>query len=389
MRTFKDFLKYEAAGGILLALTAAIAIIVKNSSLESFYDGFLKIPVVIQIGAFAIDKPLLLWINDGFMAVFFLLVGLELKREILEGQLSSRDQILLPSIAAFGGLICPALIYVYINYNDPTALKGWAIPAATDIAFALGVISLLGKRVPDALKVTLVAIAIIDDIAAIAIIAFFYTDSLSMLSLGVGSVALIILFYLNQKGVTSRAAYIIPGIFLWACVLKSGIHATLAGVVLALFIPLKAKESDTFSPLKDLEHSLHPWIAFGILPIFAFANAGISLKGLSLDILFHPISLGIMVGLFVGKQIGVMLMTFIGKATGIAKLPTGTNWIQYYGMSLLTGIGFTMSLFIGTLAFEDPEVQTLVRIGVIVGSLFSGFLGYLVLHWSTRKTVAR
>jgi NhaA family Na+:H+ antiporter len=385
MKMIREFFKYEATGGILLGLAAIVALIMKNSSMDIFYDGFLTVPVVVQIGEFIINKPLLLWINDGLMAIFFLLVGLEIKREVLEGQLSTRAQISLPAIAALGGIAMPALVYCYINWGDADAMKGWAIPAATDIAFALGVLSLLGKRVPETLKICLVAVAILDDLAAIIIIALFYTDNLSVISLAIGAVAVVILAILNRRGVTSLSPYIIVGIVLWACVLKSGVHATLAGVVLAMFIPLRAKNKLGGSPARSLEHGLHPWIAFAILPIFAFANAGVSLQGLSFDLLMQPITLGVAAGLFFGKQIGVMLFTLVGTGLKLCTLPVGVSWRQYYGMSLITGVGFTMSLFIGTLAFDDVEHQTAVRLGVLIGSAASGILGYLMLRIAADK----
>ncbi len=381
----RDFFRLEAAGGIFLGLTALLALIMQNSFLDTVYNGFLEIPVVLQIGDFLIKKPLLLWINDGLMAIFFLLIGLEIKREIMDGQLSSRDQIALPIFGALGGMIAPALIYILFNSQDSVALKGWAIPAATDIAFALGVVTLLGKRVPESLKIALVAIAILDDLAAILIIAIFYTDTLSLASLFIGLGAIGVLAFLNFKNVQNLAAYIIVGIILWACVLKSGVHATLAGVVLALFIPLKPKNKNTPSLSKNLEHSLHPWVAYGVLPLFAFSNAGVSLKGLSIDYLLHPITLGIFCGLFFGKQIGIMLFTKVGILLNMLKLPKGVSWKQYYGMTLLTGIGFTMSLFIGTLAFADPEHQRYVRLGVLSGSILSGIVGFLSLRFCGQK----
>lgn len=385
IKMIRDFLKLEAAGGILLGIAAIIALVMKNSALSELYDGFLTIPVLVQLGEFIINKPLLLWINDGLMAVFFLLVGLEIKREILEGQLSTREQISLPAIAALGGVLFPALIYTYINLDDADSIRGWAIPAATDIAFALGVLSLLGNRVPETLKICLVAVAILDDLAAIIIIALFYTENLSLFSLAAAGGAVIILATLNKRGVTSLAPYIITGVILWACVLKSGVHATLAGVLLAFFIPLRAKNNTGESPARSLEHGLHTWVAYAILPLFAFANAGVSLQGLSLELLMQPITLGIAAGLFFGKQIGVMGMTALGVALKLCKLPTGVNWKQYYGMALITGVGFTMSLFIGTLAFEDVEHQTAVRLGVLLGSALSGILGYTLLKVSSKK----
>lgn len=381
----EKFVSFEASGGILLGFAALLALIMENSFLDTVYDGLLTTPVAIQIGQLIIHKPLLLWINDGLMAVFFLLVGLEIKGEIMEGQLSKRSQIALPTIAALGGLAAPAALYSYVNWGDPEALRGWAIPAATDIAFAYGVITLLGKRVPEALKVCLVAIAILDDLVAIVIIALFYTEDLSLLSLLIGLVAIIILAILNRRGVTRIAPYIATGVILWACVLKSGVHATLAGVILAFFIPLKIKDREGSAPLRKLEHDLHPLVTFVVLPIFAFANAGVPLAGLSLELLMHPITFGIAMGLFFGKQIGVMCMTVLGVMFKFCKLPDGVSWAQYYGMALITGIGFTMSLFIGTLAFSDVEYQNAVRLGVLLGSLLSGTLGFLVLRLVSRK----
>lgn len=385
MRMLREFFRLEAAGGILLGLAAIVALIMENSALSWLYDQFLTIPVVIKIAAFEINKPLLLWINDGLMAVFFLLVGLEIKREMLEGQLSTREQISLPAIAALGGIAIPALIYSYFNWGDPVSMQGWAIPAATDIAFALGVLTLLGNRVPEALKICLVAIAILDDLAAIVIIALFYTANLSLVSLAAGAIAIIILSILNRRGVTSLTPYVLTGIVLWACVLKSGVHATLAGVLLAFFIPLRAKNKLGGSPARSLEHGLHPWVAYAVLPVFAFANAGVSLAGLSLDLLLQPITLGIAAGLFVGKQLGVLGFTWLGCRLRLCKLPSDVSWRQYYGMALITGIGFTMSLFIGTLAFEDVEHQTAVRLGVLTGSALSGILGYILLRTTATK----
>lgn len=372
------FLKFEAASGIVLGISALLALIINNSPLSSFYVHFFDLEIIIKIGEFVIDKPLFLWVNDGLMAIFFFLVGLELKREMIEGQLSSAKKIMLPILAALGGVVMPAVIYSYLNWHNPVFLKGWAIPAATDIAFALGIISLLGSRVPNALKVTLVAIAIIDDLAAIMIIALFYTNELSVLSLSFAGVMCLILFLLNQKNVISKAPYIVVGIILWACVLKSGVHATLAGVVLAFSIPLRI-EGVSHSPSKNIEKDLHPWVAYGVLPLFAFANAGVSLKGVAFDALYHPVTLGIILGLFIGKQLGVMLMTFIAYSLRISELPAHVNWGQYYGMALLTGVGFTMSLFVGGLSFEDQVLQTDMRIGVLLGSTLSGIFGYFLL----------
>ena len=387
LKILQRFFKLEASAGILLGIAALIALFMENSPLNIFYEMILNTPLSIKIGEFSIDKPLLLWINDGLMAIFFLLVGLEIKREALEGELSNKEQVMLPALAALGGIIVPSLIYSYFNWGDAQAIKGWAIPAATDIAFALGVITLVGKHVPQTLKICLVAIAIIDDLAAIIIIALFYTDNLSTLSLLFAFIAISGLYILNRTGVTKITPYILIGIVLWACVLKSGVHATLAGVILALFIPLRTKNNLETSPARSVEDGLHSWVAYAILPIFAFANAGVSLEGLSIEVLMHPITLGIGLGLFFGKQIGVMIMTALAVATKICTLPKGVNWKQYYGMSLITGVGFTMSLFIGTLAFDNQSTQTAVRLGVIFGSLMSGITGYLVLRFTSRPDV--
>ncbi len=381
----QKFFSSNAAPGILLCVAALLAMIAENSPLYKLYDAIKDTPVVLQIGLFIIDKPLLLWINDGLMAIFFLLVGLEIKRELIEGHLSKASQFALPAVAAAGGIIVPACIYAMINWNNPEAIDGWAIPAATDIAFALGILMVLGDRIPTSLKVLLVAIAIIDDLAAIIIIAVFYTSDLSITSLVMGSIGISILYLFNRAGVTKLGPYAVLGAIIWACVLKSGVHATLAGVVIGLLIPLKATNEDGKSPLKVMEHALHPWVAFLILPVFAFANAGVSLKGLGLDTFANPITLGIIFGLFFGKQIGVMGMTALAVTLKICKLPEGISWSQYYGMALLTGVGFTMSLFIGTLAFTGSEHATAVRLGVLAGSILSALAGTFVLLLSTRK----
>ncbi len=384
LKMIRNFLRLEASAGILLGGAALIALLLNNSPLAYLYEYFLHLPVHVTVGTFSIEKSLLHWINDGLMAIFFLLIGLEIKREVLEGQLSSRDQISLPALAAMGGLIVPALIYIYINWGDEKALEGWAVSSATDIAFALSILMILGSRIPQSLKVCLMAIAILDDLAAIIIIALFYTDNLSLFSLGISSIAFLILFILNIMNVQKIAPYMVVGLFLWACILKSGVHATLAGVALAMFIPLKdSKNENEDPPLHQLENGLHSWIAYGILPLFAFANAGVSLKGVTLDLFLEPITLGIAVGLFLGKQVGVMGFTYLGQHLNICVLPKDVNWTQYYGMALVTGVGFTMSLFIGTLAFDDPGTQTAVRLGVLSGSLVSGVLGYIVLRLSS------
>ncbi|MGA8202900.1 MAG: Na+/H+ antiporter NhaA [Woeseiaceae bacterium] len=378
---FRDFLKLEAASGILLVVASIVAIVVANSPLGALYAAFIDIPVEIRVGTFGIAKPLLLWINDGFMAVFFLLVGLELKREILEGELSNRSQFLLPGIGAIGGMLLPALLYAWVNRGDPVALQGWAIPAATDIAFALAILSLLGSRIPPALRVLLVSIAIFDDLGAIVIIALFYTDGLSMTALAVAAACLPVLAVLNRRGVVERAPYLLFGAIMWVAVLKSGVHATLAGVVLAMFIPLRDPSGGP-SPLRSLEHDLHTVVAFGILPVFAFANAGVALSAVSAEYLLHPVPFGTFAGLFLGKQAGVFLFCWLAIAAGWARLPQGVSWLQLYGAALLCGVGFTMSLFIGSLAFENSGVNLLFdeRLGILAGSIASALGGYLVLR---------
>lgn len=373
-------LLHEATPGVLLVALAFVALVLNNSPLAWLYNSFLSTPLVVQIGALGIDKPLLLWINDGLMAIFFFLIGLEVKRELVEGRLSTWKDASLPVIAALGGMLLPALIYLAINNGDPVALRGWAIPTATDIAFALGILALLGSRVPIALKVFLLALAILDDLGAILIIALFYTESLSFFALGVGVVGASVLGYMNLRGVTRIAPYILVGIVMWVCVLKSGVHATLAGVVVALMVPLRTEDKEGHSPLKTLEVSLRPWVAFGIMPLFAFANAGVSLKGLAFADILAPVPFGIALGLFFGKQLGVFGFSWAAVKLGICRLPTGVGWRQMYGISLLAGIGFTMSLFLGTLAFADLEHAKAARIGVLLGSTLSAVMGYLVLR---------
>ncbi|WP_144391869.1 Na+/H+ antiporter NhaA [Pleionea sediminis] len=387
---FKRFLKLESASGIILLFSAILALIFANTGLYEFYQKLIQLPVEIRVGDFQIDKPLLLWINDGLMAIFFLLVGLELKREFREGELSSIDKVILPGLGAIGGMVVPALIYAYFNWSDPVALKGWAIPAATDIAFALGILMLLGKSVPVSLKVFLVALAIFDDIGAIVIIALFYTSNLSMTALVTAIIAAAFLFALNRKKVSDITPYFIVGIIMWAALLKSGVHATLAGVVMAMFIPMKHKNEPNVSPLKDLEHDLHGMVAFFVLPVFAFANAGVPIINVGLENLLHPISLGIFCGLVFGKQIGIMLFIGLGMMFKITKLPKDLTILHIYGASLLCGIGFTMSLFIGGLAFEETGVNSLYdeRLGILAGSLVSGILGYIVLKYSLKKSTS-
>ena len=383
----QDFLKLETSAGFVLMAVALLALIANNSPLSGFYSSFLSTPVEIQFGTFEIAKPLLLWINDGLMAIFFFLVGLEIKNEVMEGELSTFDKAALPLFAAIGGILAPAAVYVFFNWTDPYLIKGWAIPAATDIAFALGILALVGSRVPVSLKILLLAVAIIDDLAAIIIIALFYTQDLSLVALGWGGVGAAGLFALNRMGVMRITPYALIGVFVWACVLKSGVHATLAGVITALAIPLKAKDPDESSPLHRAEHGLHIWVAFLILPLFAFANAGVSLKGVSFSDLLAPMPLGIALGLFAGKQFGVFTMAWLSVKLGWAKLPTGANWAQVYGIACLTGVGFTMSLFIGTLAFEGDETLNAVRLGVLMGSIASGVLGYVLLRIFCKEPV--
>ena len=372
------FMRHEAFSAGLLLLAALLAIVFSNSPLSSLYDRFLDTPLIIQLGSVGLKKPLLLWINDGLMAIFFLLVGLELKREFMEGQLASRDQVLLPALAAAGGIAVPALVYLAIAGADATLAKGWAIPTATDIAFALGVFSLLGRRVPASLKIFLLTLAILDDLGAIIIIAAFYTDTLTFTPMVAASAAILVLILFNRLRIARLAPYIIVGVILWVSVLKSGIHATLAGVVLALTIPMR--NPDGTSMLKRLEHALHPYVAYFVMPLFAFANAGVSLSGFSMQALLDPLPLAILLGLFLGKQIGVFSMVFLAVKTGLARRPEAAGWLHIYGVAVLTGIGFTMSLFIGMLSFAEPEHAAGVRFGVIIGSLLSGVVGYLVLR---------
>jgi len=377
-----EFMHSESAGGILLMATAAIAMVIANTPLHVFYDLFITTPVHIKIGPLEIAKPLLLWVNDGLMAGFFFLIGLELKRELLIGELSDKSKITLPALGAIGGMVVPALIYIIINKDDPTAMKGWAIPAATDIAFALGILSLLGSRVPISLKILLTSLAIFDDIGAILIIALFYTDGLSITSLVVAGFCIAILFAMNRRGQEKISMYFFVGSIMWVALLKSGIHATLAGVILAMFIPMYSKKDPEHSPVMELEHDLHSAIAFFVLPIFAFCNSGISMAGASSDFFLHGVPVGIALGLFLGKQIGVFGFIWIGIKTGISKMPEGMNWSSLYGMAALCGIGFTMSLFIGSLAFNQTVEQLVFdeRFGIVFGSLISGALGAFILY---------
>jgi Na+:H+ antiporter, NhaA family len=379
------FFKLEAASGILLIVAAALALIAANSPLKIYYDQLLSTQVVVAVGNFSIAKPLLLWINDGLMALFFLVVGLELKREVLVGELNHISKIALPGIAAVGGMLVPALIYAYINRHDSYALHGWAIPTATDIAFALGVLSLLGSRVPVSLKVFLASLAIFDDVGAIIIIALFYTDNLSLVAMASASIGLVFLFVLNRFGVASKATYIMVGLMVWVSLLKSGVHATLAGVAIAMFIPydLGERNGARVQPLRDMENDLHHPVSFFILPLFAFGNAGLSLTGLSFQDIFTPISLGIMLGLFIGKQVGVILFTWLAVKLKLGRLPQDVNWSQVYGVAIICGVGFTMSLFIGSLAFElgSSDRATTDRLGILMGSFLSAVVGYIWLAY--------
>ncbi len=388
-KTFiSDFFKLESAGGIILMVTAVLALLLANSPLQSYYNLLLDTPVNIQVGSLVIAKPLLLWINDGLMAVFFFVIGLELKRELVEGELSDKRSIILPGVGAIGGMLVPALIYVYFNYRDPVAMKGWAIPAATDIAFALGILSLMGSRAPTSVKLLLTSIAIFDDLGAILIIAFFYTAKISLAALLLVACCIPVLFFLNKRGVESKSIFLLIGIIMWVAMLKSGIHATLTGVIVAMFVPMRSKNKPDNSPLKDLEHDLHPIVAYIVLPIFAFANAGISLKNIGLEQILHPVPIGIALGLFLGKQLGIFGMCWLFIKLKLTRLPAGLTWSSLYGTAVLCGVGFTMSLFIGSLAFEETGINLFFdeRLGIILGSLLSGLVGYLVLAASLRST---
>ncbi len=390
-----EFFRLESAGGIILVVAAALALIVANSPLYGLYHYILN-DIQFRIGFSdvtghdaQVEKSILLWINDGLMAIFFFLVGLEIKREFIKGELSSRERALLPALCAVGGMAIPAAIYWFLNQDNPEAVRGWAIPAATDIAFALGVLSLLGTRVPTSLKALLLGIAVIDDLGAIIIIAVFFSGHLAMTALYGAGICVAIMAALNIKGVASRIPYILLTMILWVCVLKSGVHATIAGVLGALFIPLSCPKDPNRSPAEEIEHSLHPWVAFGVLPLFGFANAGVPFDGMGWHSLMDPITLGIAAGLFIGKQIGIFLVMVFCVVTRISPMPSGANWMQLYGVSLLCGIGFTMSLFIGGLALEGIHMQASVRLGVLVGSIASALLGYLVLHLGSSSSVQR
>ena len=382
---FRWFFKLEAASGLLLLISAIIALIISNSNFSSLYFEILESYFFVGINNFGIELSLLHWINDALMAIFFFFVTLEIKREFLQGELSNRKQALLHIIAAIGGMLIPALLYVYINFQNSETLNGWAIPSATDIAFSLGVLSLLGSRVPISLKVFLTALAIIDDLGAIVIIAFFYSGDLDIYYLALLLITFFVLFILNMANIKKIFPYLILGLVLWFFTHESGIHATISGVLLAIAIPHRKKEKD-FSLLLKIEHSISPYVAFGIMPLFALANAGVSLNGINLNSLLSPVPLGILLGLFLGKQIGVFLFSIISIKLKIAKMPNNSNWLSFYGVGILTGIGFTMSLFIGNLAFvENTQYISDVKIGVLAGSLLSTLFGYFLLLYATKK----
>ncbi|HEC01525.1 MAG: Na+/H+ antiporter NhaA [Alphaproteobacteria bacterium] len=380
----RDFVRQESFAGLLLMATALLAIIITNSPVRGYYEALLGTPVVVQVGALEIAKPLLLWVNDGLMAVFFFLIGLELKREFLVGELNKPQNVILPAVGAIGGMFAPALVYILFNQQDAVALKGWAIPAATDIAFVLGILMLLGDRVPISLKIFLASLAIFDDIGAIVIIALFYTSKISVTALFVVAVSIAILAFMNRRGVVTKSIYLLIGVVMWVAMLKSGVHATLAGVILAFFIPMKNPDNPDHSPLKDLEHDLHSVVAYVILPAFAFCNAGIYFGDVRISDITHPVTLGIAAGLFFGKQVGVFGLCWVAIKSGFCKLPDEVSWMQLYGAALLCGVGFTMSLFIGSLAFEEAGVNLMFdeRLGIIFGSLISGLFGYLLLKRS-------
>ena len=379
--SINDFLKLESASGIILIMAALLSLLLANSPLSHYYDLLLDTPVEVRVGALQIAKPLLLWVNDGLMAVFFFIIGLELKREMVEGELASMRAIALPAFSALGGMIVPASIYILVNGHDLVAMEGWAIPTATDIAFALAILTLLGNRVPLALKTFLVSLAIFDDLGAIIIIAIFYTSNISTISLVVATVCIAALALLNKMNIYRLTPYMFFGLVMWVAVLKSGVHATLAGVFLAMFIPLSREPESNRSPLRELEHDLHAMVAFVILPVFAFANSGLNVSTIGVEEVMHPVTIGIALGLFIGKQIGVFTFAWLAVKMGLAKLPDNVNWSQIYGISLLCGIGFTMSLFIGSLAFENSGNNLLFdeRLGIILASLLSAVCGYFWL----------
>ncbi len=379
----REFMRLESAAGLVLLLAAVLALLAKNSGLARYYDLFLSTPLQIRLGALDIDKPLLLWINDGLMALFFLVIGCEIKRELIEGELSSWRKAALPAIAAVGGMLVPALIYIWINRNDPTALLGWAIPSATDIAFAFAVVSLLGKRVPANLRIFLLALAIIDDLGAIVIIAVFYTSDLSLIAIAGAAIVLALMFLLNRLRIARIVPYALLGVLLWVLVLKSGVHATLAGVATALALPIRRTGGG--SPLRELEHMLHPWASFLVMPLFGFANAGLAFADTRLGDLAGGVAGGVALGLFFGKQIGVFGATALAIKLRICERPSGASWLAIYGVTAISGIGFTMSLFIGTLAWDDNTHSAALRLGVLAGSIASALCGLALLALGTRK----
>ncbi len=383
--TIRDFIKLESAGGILLFGAAVAAMVAANSPLAGIYASLLETVVAVQVADLVINKPLLLWVNDGLMALFFFVIGLEVKREILEGELSSLRAIALPGFGALGGMLVPAAIYIALNWQDPIALDGWGIPVATDIAFALGLLSVFGRRIPTPLKTFLLTLAIFDDLAAIVIIAIFYTGDLSTPALLVGATALAAGVVFNRLGVMRVSAYVLVGIVLWVAVLKSGVHATLAGVLIAFCIPMRDPRGE--SPLRKLEHDLHTPVAFVILPAFAFVNAGLALSGIGLDEILHPVTVGVVAGLFLGKPVGILAFVAIAAAFGLATLPRGVTWAQIAGVAFACGIGFTMSLFIAGLAFQHGSGDYFAgdRLGILAGSLASAIAAYAVLRLSCRK----
>lgn len=382
------FLLSELGGGLLLISAALLAILFANTTLVDAYQWILSVPVQVRVNTIDVNKPLLLWINDGLMALFFLSVGLEIKKEFLFGNLRQPSQIILPAAAALGGIAIPALVYLAFNYEDPVTRHGWAIPSATDIAFALGVLALLGNRVPSSLKIFVMTLAVLDDLGAVIIIALFYTSELSMRSLYLAGTFTALLFALNRLGYRRLGFYLLVGLLLWVSVLKSGVHATLAGIVIAMALPTDTRPGEKHSPADLVLENLHPWIVLLILPAFAFANAGVSLSGLAFDDIFGPVPLGIGLGLFLGKQIGILGVVWLLVRLQLAKLPPGTNWLQMYGAAILCGIGFTMSLFISSLAFahSGASVALTDRLGILMGSLLSAVVGYLVLHKASKPS---
>ena len=386
-KRFIQFLQSELGSGVLLISAAVLALVFANTALVGTYEWLLSIPAQVRVGAIDVHKPLLLWINDGLMALFFLSVGLEIKKEFLFGHLRQRSQLVLPLVAAIGGIAVPALIYVAFNHADPVARHGWAIPSATDIAFALGVLALLGNRIPPALRTFVMTLAVLDDLGAVIIIAVFYTAGLSLQSLYFAAGISALLFLMNRMGVRRAGIFLLVGVFLWVSVLKSGVHATLTGIVIALALPTDKRDGEKESPADVVLRTLHPWVILLILPAFAFANAGVSLSGLALTDVFGPVPMGIGLGLFLGKQLGIFMLAWLLIRLGLAKLPANSNWLQLYGAAVLCGIGFTMSLFISSLAFghSGASVQLTDRLGIIMGSVLSAVVGYVVLRQAAAK----